>query len=226
LWQLLLDAESDDNDDKSYIREPNADGIATLRLRDFDFTPERMGMLFSSVEKSKGMIIDLRGNPGGSVDALASLASEFVSEPETMAEVITRKKTEPVKLKPKRSPYRGPVAILVDQESASAAEMFAKYMQLKKRATVIGDKTSGHVTASQFWSEQIGTDSLLLFGVQIGVGRIVFPDKEELEKKGVTPDTGCIPTAADLREGKDPCYGQAIQYVKSAIGEKKVAQAN
>jgi C-terminal processing protease CtpA/Prc len=67
------------------------------------------------------------------------------------------------------------MAILVDSQSSSAAEMFARYFQLKHRATVIGDQTAGRVVSSKFFVEQLGTERVVPFGVQISVGKNLVP---------------------------------------------------
>lgn len=57
-----------------------------------------------------------------------------------------------------------------------------------------------------YYSERIGTDQVVPFGVQVGMARIVFPDGGELEKNGVTPDVQCTPTGKEMRKnGMSAC---------------------
>jgi carboxyl-terminal processing protease len=167
---------------------------------------------------AKGIIVDLRGNFGGRIDTLVAVANKFSSEPSVMGDMVGRKKAEPIKLKPSRGAYTVPMVILVDSQSASAAEMFARHFQRLKKAVVIGDKTAGAVVAARFWSEQLGTDRVVPFGVQISTAKVVFPDNENLEGKGVTPDQLCIPTGEDLSAHHDPCYSLAMQTLGKQLG--------
>ncbi len=56
------------------------------------------------------------------------------------------------------------------------------------------------------------------YAIQIAVGRVVFPDGEELEHKGVTPDEFCVPTGEDLRKEHDPCLIKALALARKKAG--------
>lgn len=121
-------------------------------------------------------------------------------------------------IKPQRPHYDLPMYILIDSETGSAAEMFAKHFQLRKKAVVIGDRSSGRVTRSMYYAERIGTDRIIPFGVQIGMSRFVFPDGTELEKNGVIPDVPCSPTGKEMREERDVCLWKAIELARAKLG--------
>ena len=103
-----------------------------------------------------GLIIDLRGNPGGSVHIVDRLLSEFFASPTELGRTTTRTgkpvsmlfgAVEIVKLKStvpgKPNAYAGPIAILVNAQSASGSELFAGAMQAAGRAMVVGETTCG-----------------------------------------------------------------------------------
>ncbi len=69
-----------------------------------------------------------------------------------------------------------------------------------------------------YFSEGIGTDHVIPFGVQIGMSRFIFPDGSELEKHGVTPDVPCLPTGAEIREEKDVCLYKAVAMAREKVG--------
>ena len=100
-------------------------------------------VLLGNLQKPKAVILDLRGNPGGSTDALAEFAGHFEPQPVTMADMVGRKKREPIKVKSRGPNYSVPLVILVDSRSSSAAEIFARHFQRTGRATVVGDRSSG-----------------------------------------------------------------------------------
>jgi len=100
------------------------------------------------------------------------------------------------------------VIVLVDSESASAAEIFARVMQLEKRATVVGDHTSGSVMeATDYYYASSGVD----YGVEISVANLIMTDGKSLEHLGVNPDEILLPKLADLESGSDPVLSHAAQ---------------
>ncbi len=211
LWRLIAEAD----ETTTYFTNAFDGGIAYMQVPTFSGGHLPMPHRFDS---AKAVIIDLRGNLGGNTDVLAELTGHFEAQPGTMADIVTRKKTDSIKFKPQKPNFAAPMFILVDSESASAAEMFARHFQRGRRATIIGDRTSGRVNAAQFFPEHIGTDRIIPFGLEISVGRVVFPDGEQLEKRGVTPDVQCVPTAEQLSNGHDPCLAMALTLARKAAG--------
>ncbi|HEY8925342.1 MAG TPA: S41 family peptidase, partial [Polyangia bacterium] len=107
----------------------------------------------------KGVILDLRGNPGGLGAMAIPVASELVTGPTTLGSMIMRDGTrtdavatfaQTFVAKPSlgRTPYGGPLVVLVDEGTASAAEILAAGLQESGRATVIGDTSLGAVLPS------------------------------------------------------------------------------
>lgn len=142
-----------------------------------------------------------------------------------------RKKTETLRAKPRKPIIAGPMFILVDSETASSAEIFARHFQLSVRGKVIGDHTSGRVLRAEYFSRKMGADIAVLYGINISVGRGLFPGGEDLEKRGVTPDVTCIPTGEQLKAGQDVCRGVAYGMARTALGlpaklDSKIDQKN
>jgi C-terminal processing protease CtpA/Prc len=108
----------------------------------------------------------------------------------------------------KRRCFPGKVVVLVDSESASAAEIFARVMQLEKRGTVIGDHTSGTVMeATEYYYGSSGVD----YGAEVTVANLIMTDGKSLEHLGVNPDEILLPKLADLESGIDPVLAHAAQ---------------
>lgn len=191
------------------------DGIAYIQVS--DFVTEEVGVVHK-LEAPKAVVVDLRGNSGGLQSAVLELAGHFEPAQTSMGETVTRKKTEPLKIKPQKPNLTVPMVILVDSRSASAAEMFARHFQRTGHAVIVGDRSSGRVNSSLFYSEQLGTERLTLFGVQVSVGHIVFPGGEELEHHGVSPDVPCLPTNDDLLARRDPCLNRAFMTAREKAG--------
>jgi len=201
------------------------DGIEYLRVRTFVFPETAMVGMTKPLRNAKAVILDLRGNAGGLTEAMTDLLGHFIGQPLEIAEAVSRKKSDPVRVKPDSLQIACPLFVLVDSASASASEMFARSVQIHKRATVLGDRTSGSLNLARFFWEPPGqfygrgSWEAVEFGTEIAVARIVMEDGEELEGRGITPDEICIPSAPDLHGEKDPCLDRALALARKAAGQ-------
>ncbi len=183
--------------------------INILRLPWFFFGAEEFYTLGKKIHKGDGLIVDLRGNPGGSVETLKYLAGMFFDHDVKLFDRVGRKKTEAEIAKRERPIYfPGKVIVLVDSESASASEIFARVMQLEKRGKVIGDKTSGSVMeATGYYFASSGVD----YGAEVTIANLIMSDGKSLEHSGVMPDEIALPQPYDLESGRDPVLSLAAQ---------------
>jgi C-terminal peptidase prc len=193
------------------------DGVGYFKLRSFVPNPNWLSEALGKVKDSKALVLDLRGNPGGTIDSLKYVAGCFSTHSWVLANSNSRKNSEPIKIEPKSPRFSGPLIVLIDSESASAAEAFARSMQLTNRGQVIGDRSFGRLTVANYFPEMVGTDVVVPFAIQVAVARFVFPNGEEIEGKGVIPDQLCIPTEQNIREGRDPCRDQALALARKEL---------
>jgi len=128
-----------------------------------------------------------------------------------MADRIGRKETKPEIAKPMHNPFTGKVVVLMDAESASASEIFARVIQLEKRGIVMGDQSSGSVMEARHYSEQTGTETAVFYGASITESNLVMSDGKSLEHTGVTPDEVVLPSAQDMASGRDPVLAHAAE---------------
>ncbi len=105
--------------------------------------------MMKQVGGHKKMILDLRGNGGGYLKALAHLTGYFFDRDIKIGDEKLRDKTQELVAKSqKEKVYQGELIVLVDSDSASASEMFSGMIQLEKRGKIVGDVTAGAVMAS------------------------------------------------------------------------------
>ncbi len=206
-------------DETSYGEDPFqyglTDGIGYIKLR--NFLGDGAEKTLWKVKGCRALIIDLRGNPGGQIDDLQRFAG-YLEKSETELFTQTGRKTEKITAKPRQPSFFDlPMVVLVDSESASSSEILARHLQLSGRAVIIGDKTAGDVAVARNFSQHIGTEAAVFYGAQTTIAHAVFPDGSDIEKVGVTPDTLCIPEAADLAAKRDPCRSLAMATLKAKL---------
>lgn len=189
--------------------EDYGNGASYLRLPSFTVDQEFLDHNVAKVREAAALIIDLRSNLGGSVQQLSRLMGYFEAQPVVIAETIGRKKTQRWQVDPVHPTAGMPLFILVDSETASAAEIFARHFQRSGRAIIIGDRTSGRVNEGEFFEHQIGLDRIIFYSIEIAVAQVVMEGGEVLEERGVTPDFPCTPSPDDLRDARDPCLDMA-----------------
>ncbi len=187
----------------------------------FDLSPSEVENHMRKVRNHKALILDLRGNPGGAVETLERMVGAFLGDKVKIGDVKSRSEIKPVVSKKAGDVYEGKVVVLVDSNSGSAAELFARMMQLSARATVIGDRTGGFVMMSRSHDHMVGDSSGIFFYTSITVADIIMPDGKSLERLGVTPDPVMLPTAEDLAAGRDPVLSHAASLCGVTLSPEK-----
>lgn len=187
------------------------DDIMIWRLPSFDLTEDRVDEAINKVKKAKTLILDLRRNGGGAVETLRRLVGNLFDRDITIGNQKLRKEEKPMLAKTRGdSGFKGRLIVLVDSNSASASEVLARVVQLEKRGTVLGDRTSGKVMRSRLYPHQIGLDTVVFYAVSVTDADLIMTDGQSLENVGVIPDELLLPTAEDLRSQKDSVLSRAI----------------
>jgi carboxyl-terminal processing protease len=179
--------------------------------------PDAVDGMIRKARGYKTLVLDLRGNGGGSVTALRELVSRCIDHPVVVAVEKRRGKDAREVAKPAKNGFAGRLVVLVDSRSASAAEMFARIVQIEKRGTVIGDRTAGAVMTSRVFPHKTGSASVAFYASSITVGDVRMSDGASLEHVGVEPDEVVLPRPSDLAAGRDPALARAIALAGGAI---------
>jgi C-terminal processing protease CtpA/Prc len=183
------------------------------KMPSFIIDPDNIDKIMSDRIGSSGhLILDLRGNGGGYVVALERLAGYFVEKDTKIADLKGRKPMKPQMAKTQGSKaFRGKLVVLIDSRSGSASEIFARFIQLENRGVVVGDQSAGAVMQSQREGLQLGTESVVFYGMSVTNADVIMSDGLSVEHKGVTPQNIIIKTGADLAAGRDPELSAALQ---------------
>ena len=210
IWQLIRQEENSDRLNRQRTDE-FSDKLLVWKMPEFDFTDELADRVIKDARKHAALVLDLRGNPGGYVKSLEYLVGGVMDHDVTIAKRLGRKPNmKPQTAKARASSaYKGKLIVLIDSRSASAAELFARVVQLEHRGTVLGDLSSGSVMESRYYPWKQGVDTQFSYGASITDADLIMSDGKSLEHTGVTPDELILPTPEDLAKGLDPVLARA-----------------
>jgi carboxyl-terminal processing protease len=166
------------------------------------------GDALKSCAECAGVIIDLRGNPGGLGIMATGMAGWFLDKPDQRLGTMHMRQA-PIKftVNPRLPTYRGAVAMLVDGCSASTSEIFAEGMKDLGRARIFGTRTAGAALPSAIDKLPNGD------GFQHALADYVSEGGKLLEGVGVIPDVEVKLTREALLAGRDPVLEAAIEWI-------------
>lgn len=196
------------------IETEKKDGVFIIRLYSFTANSAslfRNALLEFSKSNTDKLIIDLRGNPGGYLDASVEMASWFLSGDKTVVIEDYGGKEEKKIIRSKGyDVFDGKLklAVLIDSGSASASEILAGALQDHKVATLVGEKSFGKGSVQEV--VDITPDTLL----KITVAKWLTPNGKSISEEGLTPDYAVSITKKDVENNKDPQLEKAINILK------------
>ena len=166
-----------------------ASGILYIQVAAFSAgVSDQVQSLLSKYPHNKGVILDLRDNPGGMIDEAAKLASLFLSTGPVVSysvqggddQYLTSSNT---------SPDLSPMTVLINRSSASAAEVVAGALQDRNRAVVLGEKSYGKGTVQNIITLSDGSK------LEVTVGKYRTPNGRTIDGVGIQPD---LPATEDV----------------------------
>lgn len=203
---------------REVIRVPTVDwnmkenGVAYIKLHNFFGTAEDDFIKALKEAKAAGMkkmVLDLRNNPGGLLDSSVNIASEFISAKKT---IVTQDFGEGKQQRNFIS--RGgtltemPVVVLVNDGTASAAEILAGALRDQRNARIIGEKTFGKGSVQEL--VELSQGSLL----KVTVSKWLTPSGKAINEVGIMPDIEVPLTEADRSAGLDPQLEKALAIIQ------------
>jgi len=221
-WEL--DAEEDEHLSRHRFQELSED-VLVWKMPQFDLGQGSLSRTFDRFKKRKALILDLRGNNGGYTRSLELLAGHFFPSKLKIADLRGRKEMDPMVVRgQKQKVFAGQLIVLIDGASKSAAEVFARLVQLEKRGTVIGDRSAGFVMQSTWRPLRVGIKEGFAFGILATDADVIMSDGKSLEHVGVTPDELLLPTAQDMKLNHDPVLAYAASLVGIKLDPKKAGE--
>lgn len=196
-------------------------GISYVAVPSFRTSPEVTYSEIAKAKRARVLVLDLRGNGGGFVETVVGFLGFFTDHPTVLAKKVSRSQTEDLMVTPRNSGFSGSTIVLVDADTASGADLVARYLQLSGKALVVGDLTSGMVNEGHLIVGKIGAGFVMPFATVVTSANLVMSNGEELEKHGVIPDEKCVPTAQDVIKGADPCLEKALAIAKKSLLESQ-----
>jgi carboxyl-terminal processing protease len=191
--------------------EMNAEGVAIVSINVFnEETPQLFAKAVQDIQ-DKGadeMVVDLRNNPGGLLDAAIILAGYWVGDKVVVIEDTGEKQTE---LKGIGVPLLSDMqtVVLVNGGSASASEILAGALQDYDKATVLGEQSFGKGSVQEYRDLPDGS------AVKITVARWLTPLGRSIDKQGIAPDQVVTYSLDEAHAGTDPQLEAALNLLKA-----------
>jgi carboxyl-terminal processing protease len=193
---------------------PLGSGMGYVKIR--GFTADVPNQVFDFLNRHRtaglrGLILDLRGNTGGALNAVGNVGGAFFPGKPLGISVGRDGAQEPIRAEGRKLSGDDPIVVLIDRDTGSGAEILAAAMREHQVAVIVGTNSAGSVGIAQVHQLPDGS------AVQITERRLVTPSGQRLDRVGVKPDIEVPTTIPDLEAGKDPPLERAIQYIQQNL---------
>jgi carboxyl-terminal processing protease len=186
-------------------------GIAHVRLR--QFSEDTSEELIEALERLRArgsierLVLDLRDNSGGLLEQAVRVADLWIAEGIIVSTVGREERPEVERAHPVGTEPPYPMAVLVNEKTASASEVVAGALQDHARATIVGTHTFGKASVQTIIELEDGS------ALRLTVARYLTPKGRSLEGKGLGPDVSLAeaPISTDL--GSDPALTLAVSHL-------------
>ncbi len=165
------------------------------------------------------IVIDLRGNPGGVSAVAQGVAGHFVAETISLGTMKGRRDHLELVAQPRRvardgsavEPYRGPLAVLIDEGSASTSELFAAGLRDHDRARLFGSRSAGAALPAVM--DRLPNGDVFLHAAM----DYIRPNGERVEGRPIVPDVETPLLRANLRAGRDAALEAALSWIDAEL---------
>ncbi len=148
-------------------------------------------------EKTDGLILDLRGNPGGLLPNAVFIANLFIPEGKIVSVVGRNGFKQDLSAQKTNFTVNKPVVVLIDHSSASASEILSGALKDYKKAKLVGTTTYGKGMVQEVLALPNET------GLNLTIAKYLTPNGTDINKKGISPDVNVELTLDDLKKNQD-----------------------
>lgn len=193
---------------KSVRTEMRDDGIYKIKVTNYnnDTRESFNEAVREVVEKNpKGVILDLRNNPGGYLDTAIEMASEWVEDGLIVVEKYSEENKNEHHARGRARLKNFPTVVLVNQGSASASEIVAGALQDHGKAKIVGKQTFGKGSVQTLSNLKDGSS------IKITVAKWLTPDGRSINDEGIAPDEDIDLKVEDYNQNSDPQLDKALE---------------
>ncbi|HWQ99412.1 MAG TPA: S41 family peptidase [Candidatus Methylomirabilis sp.] len=197
---------------KSVRVKPQKDGFFLIEIHNFNADVEESfrAAVDDVIEKgAKGIVIDVRNDPGGYLDKAIAVAGEWVNDDIVVEQRERGEITEQYKGVGRGLLKRMPTVVLVNEGSASAAEILAGALQDYGIAAIVGKKTFGKGSVQDYREYPDGS------AVKITIAEWLTPKGRNINKEGIIPDVEAELTPEDIDAERDPQLDKALELLRT-----------
>jgi carboxyl-terminal processing protease len=197
---------------KSVKTEMRTDGIFVIRVSSFN---DDTAALFSEAVNSvllknpKGIILDLRNNPGGYLETSIEMAGEWIKEGPIVAEQLNDNKRNEYPASGRARLQDFPTVALINGGSASASEILAGALRDYKKATLVGETSYGKGSVQTIKDLSDGSS------LKVTIAHWLTPAGDFINEKGIKPNVEVKMTATDVEKNLDPQFNKALEILKA-----------
>lgn len=196
---------------KSVKTEMRKDGIFVIKVSNFnDDTLDLFNAAVNEVlvKNPKGIILDLRNNPGGYLETSVALASEWIEAGPIVAEQFGENKRNEYFSNGRARLKNFPTIVLVNGGSASASEIVAGALRDYKKATLVGEQTYGKGSVQTLQALSDGS------ALKITIAKWLTPAGDFINEKGIAPEIEVKLGQTDIDKNIDPQMNKALELLK------------
>jgi carboxyl-terminal processing protease len=191
------------------------DGIAYVDINTFgDRTTEELRATLEDLmgQNPRGVIIDLRNNPGGYLNTAIEVSSEFIEEGIIMYEQYGDGRRDEYEASGNGQATDVPIVVLINEGSASASEIVAGALQDYELAKLVGEQSYGKGSV-QNWQPLSNNQG----AARVTIAKWLTPDERAIDKIGLSPDVFVEMTPEDFTEDRDPQLDAAVETLLAMI---------
>jgi len=183
-------------------------------LKVSNFNNDTLNLFNKAVQEAltknpKGIILDLRNNPGGYLDTAIEMSSEWVNEGIIVTEKFSEDKKNDYLPRGRARLKDYPTVVLINGGSASASEIMAGALRDHKKATLVGEQTFGKGSVQTLKDFSDGSS------IKVTIAKWLTPNGDSINESGIKPDVEVKMEKEDYEEDRDPQMDKALEILKN-----------